>query len=474
MRALPWLSGAIVCPLMIAACSSASPENAPGPTVDAGTTSDASATSAAAVTFYDVSSGTPTPTTSMLWTNALDIRVTGLAPNVDATITGRFTGWGATETFTSDADGTIDLATAAPKTGTYEGADPDGLIWSMTASTSADDPKDDPFALRVRVDVDGNEVASATLERLALTPDVTCTNVTDDGLVGYFCAKTGAPAKGAIVTFGGSEGGLSTGASQAQYFASLGYPSLGLAYFGATGVPATLENVPLEYFATAFAWVEKRPSVAPGKLMVVGGSRGGELALLLGATFPQVTSVVAQLPSGLVWPGIGTDPNANVPAWTYQGTPLAYVTPSGLGTNVKEPDGVTAYSETPAFHSSIAAATPAALDAATTHVENTAGPILMVAGASDELWPSCDLAKIASDRLDAAGHTIKYGDVSVCYPDAGHNIDAFSVGVPTTTAMHASQKVDGFLFALGGTPKGISAAARDADVKTRAFFAANL
>ncbi|MEO8800931.1 MAG: acyl-CoA thioester hydrolase/BAAT C-terminal domain-containing protein [Polyangiaceae bacterium] len=467
----------IALPLVVAACSSSSPAGAPSPGDDAGTGTDAgteAGATAAAVTFFDVSGPAPIATTSMLWANALDIRVTGLPPGVDATATGRFTGWGAIETFTADAQGTIDLATAAPKSGTYDGADADGLVWSMTQSTSSDDPKSDPFALRVRVDVDGAEVANGTLERLASTPDVTCANVSDDGLVGYFCMKAGAAPKGAIVTFGGSEGGLGTGASQAQYFASLGYPSLGLAYFGATGVPATLENVPLEYFATAFAWVEKQPSVAPGKISVVGASRGGELALLLGATFPQVTSVVALLPSGLVWPGIGTDPNADVPAWTYQGTPLAYVKPSGFGTTVKEPDGVTAYSETPAFHSSIAAATPAELDAATTHVENTAGPILLIGGASDELWPSCDLAKIASDRLTANGHTAKYGDVSVCYPDAGHNIDMFSLAAPTATAMHASQKVDGLLFALGGTPKGIAAAARDADNRMRAFFAKNL
>jgi len=424
-----------------------------------------------AVTFYDVSGAAPVAVTTMLWANALDIRVTGLPPLAQATVTARFTGWGATATFAADADGAVDLATTAPLSGSYDGVDADGIVWSMTQSTSPDDPQDDPYALRVSVDVDGSTVATGQLERLAMTSDVTCRDVSDDGLVGYYCAKSGAQ-RGAIVTFGGSEGGLSSGKSQAMYFASLGYPSLGLAYFGAKGLPVTLDQVPLEYFSTAFDWVEAQPEVAPGKIAIVGGSRGGELALLLGATFPRVTAVVAELPSGLVWPGWSTTFSL-APAWTYQGQPIPYMPSTSLDTeNVTEPDGVVAVSERAAFVADIAAASPADLDAATTRVEKTNGPILMIGGASDELWPSCDLAGYAKSRLDSSGHTSQFGDAVVCYPDAGHDVYAFNVGVPTTSAMHVSD--GGTTLALGGTARGIAHAARDADDRERAFFAANL
>jgi dienelactone hydrolase len=426
-----------------------------------------------AVAFYDVSSGSPVLTTKMLWANALDIRITGLPPLTQADVTARFTGWGATATFTSDAQGAIDLATSYAASGSYQGVDADGIVWSMTKSTSPDDPPNDPFGLRVHVDVEGTTVASAELARLAITDDVTCADVTDSGLVGYFCSKNGAAPRGALVVFGGSEGGIGTGKTMAKYYASLGYPSLGLAYFGQSGVPATLADVPLEYFETAFSWVAKQASVAPGKLMVMGGSRGGELALILGANFPQVTSVVAQLPSGLVWPG-DSGTFAEIGAWTLAGNELAYVAATGSGTVVHEPDGINAFSETPAFHASIAASSHVDLDAATTAVEKTSGPILMIAGAADDLWPSCDLAKYAMDRLNASGHATKYGDALVCYPDAGHNIDAFTVGVPTTTAMHTAAPVDGTFLALGGTAQGIAHATRDADNRVRAFLAQNL
>ena len=439
-----------------------------------GEPADAGPPPAPIVTFYDVSGVSPVAVTRMLWANALDVRVTGLTPGAQATITARFTGWGAAATFVADASGGVDLATMAPISGSYAGVDADGIVWSMTKSTSPDDPKDDPYALRVSVDVDGATVATGQLERLAKTDDVACRSVSDNGLVGYYCAKTGTQSKprGAIVTFGGSEGGLSSGQSQAMYFASLGYPSLGLAYFGATGLPSTLDAVPLEYFSTAFDWVEAQPEVAPGKIAVVGGSRGGELALLLGATFSRVTAVVAELPSGLVWPG-WTSTFGLAPAWTYQGQPITYLPSNSLSeTNVTEPDGVVAISERQAFVDDIAAASPTDLDAATTRVEKTNGPILMIGGASDELWPSCDLAGYAKARLDAAGHTAKFGDTLVCYPDAGHDVYEFNVGVPTTSAMHVS---DGStVLALGGTAQGIAHAARDADNRERAFFAANL
>jgi dienelactone hydrolase len=431
-------------------------------------------TATPAIAFFDTSSGTPVATTKMLWADRLDIQITGLPANTQADVTARFTGWGATATFTSDGSGTIDLATSPALSGSYQGVDADGIVWSMTKSTSPDDPTNDPFGLRVHVDVGGVTVASAELARLAMTSDVTCANVTDNGLVGYFCSKNGASPRGAIVVFGGSEGGIGTGQSMARYYASLGYPSLGLAYFGQAGVPATLADVPLEYFGTAFAWVAKRPEVAPGKLVVMGGSRGGELALILGANFPQqVTAVVAQLPSGLVWPG-DSGTLANVGAWTLGGKELPYVAAWGNGTTIHEPDGINAFSETPAFHQSIAASSQADLDAATTHVENTNGPILMIAGAADDLWPSCDLAKYAMDRLTSNGHATKYGDVLECYPDAGHNIDALTVGVPTTTAMHTATPVSGAYLALGGTPAGIAHATRDADDKVRVFLAKNL
>ncbi len=76
-------------------------------------------------------------------------------------------------------------------------------------------------------------------------------------------------------------------------------------------------NAPLEYLATALDYLATQPEVRGDRLGVVGHSRGAELALLTGATFPRVGAVVALAPSAFVWGGLGDATGGPEPAaWT--------------------------------------------------------------------------------------------------------------------------------------------------------------
>ncbi len=294
-------------------------------------------------------------------------------------------------------------------------------------------PKDlgsDPYAATFFVEVNGEVAATRVMPRAAFADGVSCRNVDVDG----------------------SEGGLFSGSWSATVFASWGVPTLGLAYFGEPGLPADLQQIPLEYFAKAMDWLDAQPAVRSGKTVVAGGSRGGELALLLGATYPRVSAVIADVPSGFVW----GDTRGSGAAWTLGGVDLPSVPPAPGA----EPAVV-------AGLESIARATPAALDAATIRVEDIAGPVLLIAGEDDALWPSCEFSKRVLARLETAGHVSAHGDVATCYPAAGHAATSF-VGSATTESMWADMG-DG-LFALGGTAKGIAAANRDADTRRHAFL----
>ena len=105
-----------------------------------------------------------------------------------------------------------------------------------------------------------------------------------------------------VVALGGWGGGLREGGAEA--LASEGFAALALAYFGVEPLPHKLTEIPLEYFAEAIAWLKSQPAVDADRIAVVGNSKGGELALLLGATYPEdVEAVVGYAPSAVVWQG---------------------------------------------------------------------------------------------------------------------------------------------------------------------------
>ena len=114
-------------------------------------------------------------------------------------------------------------------------------------------------------------------------------------------------------------------------------------------------------------------------------------------------------------------------------------------------------------------ATPADLDAARTPVEQTKGPIFMVGGGDDQLWPSCVLAKVAWDALVANGHDKTYADEMHCYPDAGHFI-SFPPGSSTLDSDgYFAPDFNAWLL-VGGTPEGIAAAQRQGNTAMRGFL----
>jgi dienelactone hydrolase len=406
-------------------------------------------------------------TTRSFCGDQVDVRMSGLPAGAAVDLSAESGGWRSQSSFHARDDGTLDLAADAPDSGGYSGVDPDGPFWSMTYTGGS---MFEDFPVTLHAALDGQPPIDATLDRTWGPDGVTPLTVSDGGLVGVFVAPAGPGPHPGLILFGGSEGGLETGQLLAEYYASLGYACLGLAYFGAPGLPAELAHVPLEYFQTALVWLAQRPEVDPNRIGVIGGSRGGELALLLGATYPQIRAVVALVPSGVVWPATTAKTQA---AWTLAGRDVAYIPPSNTPPGVyTDGDGNTVYATAPAILGDLAHATAAERDAATIRVERTRGPILMIGGADDQLWASCALSQVAADRLARTGHARDHGDALVCYPDTGHAID--QPDLPTQGADEAYLPDAGAWFALGGKPAATAHAARDSDTRIRRFLRASL
>jgi dienelactone hydrolase len=244
--------------------------------------------------------------------------------------------------------------------------------------------------------------ASATrrmVERGVSTADLTLRR---DGLVGRFW--TGPPGERrptAVLAVGGSEGGYGN-SWQAGLLASHGYPVLQLAYFRAPGLPQQLRSIPLEYLARALAWLHARQGVTG--VAIVGASRGAELALLVGSTYPAlVQGVAAFAPIASVVPG----------SWTRAGRP---VPPS------------------PSHDPAILA-------------ERIRGPVLLVAGDLDQVWGAGYGVTTLRARRLAHGATATEMLLS---GDAGH---ALTIAVPYLPEP-TEAAFDGFTLVSGGTRVG--------------------
>jgi dienelactone hydrolase len=374
------------------------------------------------------------------------ISVVGLQPGVSVQlrltlVTGPYT-WMSQATFSANRSGEVDPARQAPTAGSYSGRDAMGLFWSaQPASTVPGTDAPHPRwtdSVHLSAVVDGREVAATDLLRFYLTPHGRWRSVRDRGLVGTFFEAPGRRRRPALIVFGGSEGGMVFTELQAALLASHGFDALALAYFDPTGalpgIPTTLQSIPLEYFGTAIDWLGHQRSVDRHRLGVVGASRGGELALLLGTRYPQLKAVVARAPSSVVWSGL---PNFTKAAWTAHGQPVPFLIP-------KVGDGPTGFD----WYLN-ALRDPNADPQATIPVERINGPVLLIDGADDQLWPSPEMATRVMDRLQTHGHP--FADEQLSYANTGHLVP-FPYE-PTTTFVTGP--------GLGGTPKGAARASRD-------------
>ncbi len=374
----------------------------------------------------------PLPTQCLV-DQSLEIRVRGAVPGeaVVLKLGNRFkdTVFLSEATFEADASGVIDLLAQAPISGSYGNVDAMGLFWSrvpITGERAAAVPglSDDPLTTTLTAEsTDGRHSISHAIRRVYLGTGVTSRAVDANGFVGKLFEPPGAGPHPALLVLGGSGGGIEWSHEMAALMASHGYVTLALAYFAAEGLPPTLDRIPLEYFGTALQWLAAQPGVAADRIGVIGVSRGGELALLLGANYPAIHTVVAYVPSGVVH---GAYPENGFSAWTLGGKELPF---SG-SYSAEERTGIA--------------------------VERINGPVLMISGLDDQLWPSTELTEFAVRRFQR--NNFRHRAEHLRYENAGH-----SIGWPNgpTTTLNFRHPVSGEEMNAGGTPEGTAWARSD-------------
>lgn len=265
---------------------------------------------------------------------------------------------------------------------------------------------------------------------------------------------SGRPSS-AIIVLGGSSGGIKE--PRAALLAARGFATLALAYFACEHLPPTLKQIPLEYFEEAIQFLREREGIE--RIGIWGGSRGAELALILGTLFPeQIHAIAAHVPSSVVY---GAFPDFNAPAWTLRGQPIAPSAPFVPPHSLSGDDEKTAIAAAPFFL--LGMEDKEAFARSAIPVEKIRCPLFLISAEDDQMWPSSLFAKQIVERLAKHGSPIACTHVS--YPRVGHAPGSGTAG------LHPILKK---WLAYGGLPAENAAAAQDWWEKTAAFFNAHL
>jgi dienelactone hydrolase len=331
--------------------------------------------------------------------------------------------WESEAVFEADASGAVDVSRQAPVSGSYAEADIFGLLWSMRPMNS-DSKK--PIGYRNdgvngwTVDLTATNSAGTTAttrfrcvyqrpgEALVRVP------LDKDGLSGFLYYPAEGGLFPGIIILGGSEGGLFE--PRARAFASNGFAALTLAYFGYPNLPDELVEIPLEYVERAANWMKAQPKVKAGGLGLVGGSKGGELALLVASQSRDFGAVVAMTPAAHAWEGhtlrFFSADYQPVSSWSLGGRPLPYIA-FKVSPEEKEiyQKGELA-SFVSFFRDGLTQADPATIEKAAIPVEKIQAPILLISGTDDQIWPAGEFCAAIMARLKKAGFPYEVKHVS--------------------------------------------------------------
>jgi dienelactone hydrolase len=304
--------------------------------------------------------------------------------------------WQCSGEYLADRDGEVVTAEDASSGGSYGGVDPFGLFWSAEVPGLYDWDVLHPMLVTLRATCDEQNV-EASYARPVLAEGVTEHLVAEPGVAGRLFRPEGSGR--AVVILGGSVGGPGAPAVGAL-LAGHGVPALSLAYWGHPGTPDALRDIDVEVVARACDWVRAQDFVDDVPPCVIGLSRGGELALLAASLTPEAVGPVAALVgSGVPWGAWGPGTTVLQTGWRFAGEPVTQMVEDEADPDASIDDpGMVAAAEIP--------------------VECANGPVLLLSGEDDAMWPSTPLSRIAEARAEREGVADRV--IHVAYPHAGH------------------------------------------------------
>jgi dienelactone hydrolase len=406
--------------------------------------------------------------------------------------------WSSQARFRADSGGVIDASLHESLGGSYRGAAPMGIFWSMeSADANADGNSSfaknttSPDCVNFEALLEGRVLARASLTRNFPAPGTVTRDLkipqeaegasagTDAGTgagettVGRLFIPPGHGPHPVVIVLSGSGGGFDL--DKAAVLSRHGFATLALAYFGIAPLPAWLHRIPLEYFEAALTWLIAQAEIDSGRVGILGVSRGAELALLLGSTFPQqIRAIVAYAPSSVAWAASGRDKSTGeiIPCWTWRGKPVPFAPLPLRGFMWRSAFPVVALKRPVMFRNLFRAGlrNREAVDRAAIPVENIRGPLLLISGGDDHLWPAAEMSEAIIARLQRNGNA--HASEQLHFAHAGHMLRY--PHLPVTSRHSRNKHLRGARFSFGGTPGADAAAQTQAWHRAIAFLRTNL
>ena len=268
--------------------------------------------------------------------------------------------------------------------------------------------------------------------------------IDENGFQANFYASPGTENSATVVLIGGGQWGDYWGVEMAKN----GYVGLSLPYIGLESLPKLPEEIPLEYFEEALRWLGEQSEVNPEKIIVMGASRNAELALVIASALPELVSgVIAYAPSSVSWANTVLPHNSDAmkPSWTYRGKDIPYVPMKKISKGTSDTINTLEYWENGLMKEDL-------VKNAAIKIENVKGPILLLSGKDDEVWPSSLMADQLEKRLEEKSFPYQFRNIQ--YDNAGHLIS----GNPESNSEQrtGTMTIEGeqYTFKYGGTNEG--------------------
>lgn len=346
-----------------------------------------------------------------------------------------------------------------------------GLFWSMKPRDGFEngrgrfvkrDERENP--VNIVAEIARAEAMHANLARRFVAPETIVRDLpateNGSGKIGRLFIPPGPGPYPAVVVLGGSGGGFDL--DKAAILSRHGFATLALAYFGLEPLPKWLHRIPLEYFEGALAWLSAQPEIDADRIAALGVSRGAELALLLASAMPQVSAVVAYAPSHVAWAAGGRDKITGevIPVWTRGEKPVPFAPLPLRGFMLRSAFPVVGLRRPVVFRNLFRAGLrnlPEMTQAAIP-VEKILGPVLLISGGDDHVWPAAEMSEQIISRLKRSNFA--HDAQHLHYPRAGHMLRY--PYLPTTPRHSRHAHLRNAKFAYGGTAEADAEADSDA------------